>query len=250
MSSRVRVFAVCLCGIAAVTGTAYGQSLTARSSTLNYNYVYGAGGDTHVGGDLVPDTTLLLSDIEGTGFSGSTSGVLPGAQPYSAGVFTRLDQEYGVSGSVALFQSINASASTHVSAGASGLGSAVMYASNPGNELVLNFTVASPVDYHLSGVITLPAPSAFSFVALQFFDGIVWQNGIFNSIFLPGGQGAFDVSGILAPGQYRINSAIALNAGAGNDWTGSYQYQLVVPEPASLGILALGALALRRRRRV
>ena len=248
MATRAYWILLAMGGLTAAADTAHGQTLTARSSTLNHNYVYGAGGDTHVGGDLLPDTALLLSDVEGTGFSGSTSGVLPGNQPYSAGVFSDLDQEYSVSGSVALFHSISASASTHVIAGTTGLGSALMHASNPGNELILNFTVANPVDYRLSGAITLPGASAFSFVALQFFDGIVWQNGIFNSIFLPGGQGVFDVSGTLAPGSYRNNSAIALNAGAGAAHTGTYQYQLTVPEPASLSLFALGWLALRRRR--
>ncbi len=64
----------------------------------------------------------------------------------------------------------------------------------------------------------------------------------------PGGQGAFDVSGSLAPGLYRINSAIALSAGPEEDSIGTYPYQFAVPEPASLSIFAPGLLSLWRRR--
>ncbi len=91
MNSRIWRPALRLGVLAAVAGAAdvEGQTLTACSSTLNYNYVYGAGADSHAGADLVPDASLLLSDVEGTGFSGSTSGVLTNGQPYSAGTPSR-----------------------------------------------------------------------------------------------------------------------------------------------------------------
>lgn len=231
-------------GVASLSG----QTLTSRSSTLNYNYVFGAGADAHVDANSVVAPALALSDTQSTGFTDSTSGVLPNGQPYSAGVFSDLAQEYAASGSIGLFQSISASATTHVGASATGAGLAYMYSANPGNELILNFTVDEAVDFHLTGSITHPAPGAFSFVALQFFDGIVWSNGIFNSIFLPGGQGAFDVAGTLAPGLYRLNSALALNAAVGQDLSATYAYQLTTPEPGSLGLLLLAALATRRGR--
>ncbi|MBI5762747.1 MAG: PEP-CTERM sorting domain-containing protein [Planctomycetes bacterium] len=235
--------------LAAFTGSTYGQSLTSRTSLVNYNYVYGAGGDSHVGSDSIPDVSLVLSDIEGTGFTGSTSGVLPGGQPYGAGVFADINHEFAITGSIGLFQSISASAFTHVSATATGLGSSVMNASNPGNELILTFTVADPVNFHLAGSITLPVGGAVSsLVALQYWDGIVWQNGIFNSLFLPGSQGAFDVNGSLAPGLYRMNSAISLHAGGNEDFTGTFNYQLTIPEPATAFLLAAGVFAIGCRR--
>lgn len=235
--------------LSTLVASAHAQTLTGRSSTLNYDYVYGAGGDTHADGDLVADNALLAGDIEGAGFSGWTSGVLPNGQAYYAGVFSDLDLQYTVNGPLALFQSIHAGATSAVAASTSGAGSAVMLASNPGNGLILNFTIDNPTTFRLTGSISHPNPMAFSFVALQYFDGIVWQNGIFNSsIHLPGGVGPFDISGTLAPGLYRMNSALALNAQPNQQLAAAYSYQLTVPEPATLSIMLLGLLVAARRR--
>jgi hypothetical protein len=249
MRSCVHGTTVALGLLAVSAAAAHAQTLTSRLSTLNYNYVFGAGADTHTDTITITDPALQLSDTKSTSFSDATSGVLPGGQPYSAGVLTSLQHEYGVAGLLSQFQAITASASSRASAATSGLGSALLVASNPGNEIIFDFTVAQPVDYHLTGSITLPAASAFSFVALQRFDGIVWQNSPFNSIFLPNGQGGFDVSGTLQPGSYRVRSALALNAHPGDDFTASYNYQLTVPEPGVMALLGLGVTSLVRRNR-
>lgn len=226
MKSRTCLFAFSAAIIAIVSGPAHGQILTSRSSTLKYNYVYGAGPDGHVGSDLIVDTELLVSDIESTGFSGSTSGSLPGdpPSPYSAGVSVDLLHDYAIGGPLTAFHSITASASTQVSAAASGVGSATMHADNPGNEILFNFTVDSPRDYHLFGNLVHPAPNAFSYIALQRFNGFNWVY-VFWSAFLPNGQGSFDLTGTLSPGEYRINSALSLAAGANESWTATYQYE-------------------------
>jgi hypothetical protein len=171
-------------------------------------------------------------------------------RPYSAGVLVDLDHEYAISGSLSQFFSIAASGASHVVAASTGRGTALMNSSSPGNGLILEFTISDPTPFHLTGAISHPNPMAFSLVALQEWDGIVWQNGIFTSyIHLPGGTGSFDVSGRLSPGLYRMNSALALNAFGNEDYSASYGYQLSVPEPASSGLLWLGALLVRRRGR-
>lgn len=247
MNWRHLVVASCLGALAA---SVCGQTLMSRGSTLNYNYVFGAGGDIHVGDDTATDAALLPGDVEGIGFSDSTSGVLPNGLGYSAAVFSDLDLEYSVAGPISGFHSIVAGATSHVVASTTGAGTAAMFSSNPGNGLILTFTVSDPTPFHLTGWISHPNPMAFSFVALQYFDGIVWQNGVFNSIFLPGGQGAFDVAGTLAPGLYRMNSALSLNVNTNQDLSAAYSYQLSVPEPGSLGTLLIGAaLATWRMRR-
>ncbi|MEK6700872.1 MAG: hypothetical protein AABZ53_01290 [Planctomycetota bacterium] len=208
--------------------SALAQTLTARSSQLNFNYVYGAGGDTHVGGDLRQFTNLTAFDSDSMTFTGSTSGVLPGDQPYSAGVDGTIEYGYLITGPLHEIRTIRAQASTQVSAATSGLGSALFHASNPGNEIVLSFTVQTAIPYQLSGSITLPNASAFSYVALQRFNGFAWDYQ-FYSAFLPGGQGPFDVTGTLIPGDYRLRSILSINAGANEFVQGAYDYRLDVP---------------------
>ena len=219
--------ALTACLSIALAGSARAQTLVSRESTLNYNYVYGAGGDSHTGNNTVPDTTLLASDTEQTGDSGATSGTLPGdpPRPYSAGVSCDLEHEYAVAGPLTSFRSITATGSTLVTAASSGFGTAQMIAANPGNSLTLYFNLSAPIYYSLNGVITLDEAGFASGVALQRFDGIVWAQ-VFNSIFLPGGQGAFSSSGTLNPGQYRISSSIALDAFGNENKTGTYNYTL------------------------
>ncbi|MBL8765350.1 MAG: hypothetical protein JNM07_13895 [Phycisphaerae bacterium] len=208
------------------------QVLTARQSTLNYNYVFGGGADSHTGGEFRDRLTPLASDSDEMSFADSTSGALPGGQPYSAGATAHLSHGYAVAGAPGEIQSISVHASTEVVAAVTGAGSAVMHAVNPGNQIVLSFTVGRAVAYRLSGAITLPGPSPFSGVALQRFNGFNWES-IFDSVFIPGGQGPFDLSGTLATGQYRIRSEINLSAGANEAWAASYDYLLDVPGPGS-----------------
>lgn len=225
------------------------QSLSSRSSSSSYAYVFGAGGDSHVDNQLKTDFAPLASDQEFIEYAGSTSGVLPNGQPYTAGVDGRTEHEYAIGGPLNAFTSIAASGKSRVATAISGAGVAQMFVNNPGNELLLTFEIAAPTDYQLTGSIDLPGPSAFSFVALQFFDGIVWQNGIFNSIFLPGGEGDFQKSGTLAPGLYRMYSQLSLGAFGNESASASYNYNLTIPSPAGIMPLVLGALATGRRKR-
>lgn len=240
-----------LVALASVSSFSIAQTLTGRQSTLAYNYVYGAGGDTHTGGDNDIFTTLNNGDTHTNGFTGATSGTLGGNQPYAANVFSELNQQYTVSGTLPNFTGISASASTHVLAQASGLGGALMNSSTPGNELRFNFTLADTQQYSINGNVTVPVSEAgfASHVSLQKWDGITWQY-VFTSIFLPGSQGNFSSSGNLTAGDYRVVSAIALNAFAGEDWTGTYNYDLqVVPEPVTMLAVAPALMFLARKKR-
>jgi hypothetical protein len=227
MKHRISLYLFSLAVITVFGGPASGQTVTSRVSTLNYNYVYGGGADSHVGGDNIVDTALLANDTEGTGFTGSDSDVIPGdpPQPWGASVFVDLDHEYAIGGPLTSFHSITAGASTQVAAAASGLGTAEIHAQNPGNEILFSFTLDSSRDYHLVGNLVHPAPGAFSYVAIQWFNGFNWQY-IFWSAFLPNGQGPFDIIGTLNPGEYRLQSTLALGAGGNESSTATYQYEL------------------------
>jgi len=231
------------------SASAEAQSLTSRKSGVSYTYVYGAGGDSHSDSVSIPDNLPVASDNESIEYKGSTSGVLPNGQPYFAGVDGIAQHEFSITGPLNGFSSISASGSTSVSTVATGAGVAQLIMSNPGNELVLEFNIAAPTDYQLSGSIDLPGPSAFSLVALQYFDGIVWQNSPFNSIFLPGGEGSFDKSGTLGPGLYRVYSVLSLDAFGNETFTASYNYRLTVPTPAGALPMIFGLAGLSRRKR-
>lgn len=221
---RVGVRLALIVGVVGLSAAAtYGQVLTARSSTLNYNYVFGAGADSHTGNDNIPDTNLLASDMEAMGFADSTSGVLPGGTPYSAGAACDLAHEYAISGAFPIIRSIHASGSTQVDTSISGAGIANMNSSNPGNRLLFNFDLAAPLRYRLTGSITLTQPSSASYVAMQRFDGITWAQ-VHNTLFLPGGQGALNYGGTLTPGSYRIDAALGVSAFGSASNTGTYQY--------------------------
>jgi hypothetical protein len=221
--------------VALSSQVALGQTLTARSSSLNYAYVYGAGGDSHVGNDTVGDTLLLLSDAEHAEYDGGTSGVLPGdpPHPYSAAAGIDLDHQYVITEELGEMRSIIASGSSVPVTTVSGAGISQMNSGNPGNQLMFSFTVASPVLCHLSGSLDLPAPTAFSGIVLQRFNGIFWESW-FNTISLPGTEGPFDVLLSLIPGDYRIIATLGVSAQNGVDETANYQFTVVFEKKADM----------------
>jgi len=225
------------------------QTITAHQTTLNYNYVFGAGGDSNVGDDEVIDTNLAFTDSEHLEYSGFTSGTLPGGTPYTAGVDTELDTSYLITGSLSSFEEISVEGRSWGRATGTGAGIGLMISANPGNQTIFNFSVAGSMDYRLQGQISGDEVGVGHLVALQRWDGIVWQQ-VFTSWSLPGLQGSFDVNGTLNAGDYRMLSHIAFKADTNETWNNSYNYTLTaVPEP----ITALGLLPalwfMRRRRR-
>lgn len=227
MKLRFNAF-ILLCGVALFyVQTASAQTLTQRSSRLTYNYVYGAGGDSHVDNELLEDFTLLLSDNEQIGYTGETAGELPGKppSPYTAGVSGTIEHEYSITGSIDAIESITASGSSEVNTAYTGAGIANMSSVNPGNEIIFYFTIDSLVQYHLVGSLDLPGPTAFSGVYFQYFDSVTWQT-VYSTIVLPGTEGPFDVTGTLYPGEYRIISVVGVDAYGNETETANFQYTL------------------------
>ncbi|HLO96949.1 MAG TPA: hypothetical protein VK171_00025 [Fimbriimonas sp.] len=244
-----KVTFICALGFV-LAGFSQAQMLTSRTSTQTYTYVYGAGGDSHTDNFSEVDTTLVNSDGMFNDFNGSTSGVLPGGTPYSTEVWVDLAQAYSITGPLSSFESIIVESNSSAQA-ANFNGTSQMMTTNPGNGLIFEFTVSSPLDYRFSGGIT-SSPSevgAGNFIALQRWDGIVWQQ-VHNSLFLPGQQGSFDYNGTLSSGQYRLTSANALVAFDNEAVTSVYSYEFqAVPEPLTMLALAPGLAYLARKRK-
>lgn len=237
-----------------LASSSFGQTMTARSSVLSYQAVYGGGGEAYTPSDMQAWSDLLPGDDRSLTFNDARSGFInqDPNRPWSASVGLSMSQQYAITGPTGQFSRIVASGQTQVSASASGEGLANMIAANPGNALEFYFSIASSLPAQLTGAVALnPDGQTLSgSVALQRFDGIVWAN-IFNSLFLPGQEGAFDQALMLAPGQYRIIAGASGNAFAGvrpsqtNSW--SYDFQLI-PSPGTASLFAVGGLAMRRRR--
>ena len=196
----------------ALVASSGAQVLTSRFTRLNYNYVYGAGGDSHVGGDTYERNTLLASDTIPMSYQGSTFGSLPGEppSPYTAGVNCDLSYDYSVTGPLNNFTSINANHNTHVDSSATGVGVALMNSTNPGNATTLEFTMARPTRYSLAGQCVGSDPYSAE-VTLRHFDGFsyaLWDT----TIFLPSGLGLFNFTRTMPAGPYRLYSATGLNS--------------------------------------
>lgn len=241
--------------LGALGASAHGQSLTSRFSQQNFNSTYGGGSSVFTPSGNVTDTALVSSDSEFQQFSDSKNGFInnDSARPWSASIALEQTHNYTVSGQLSSFSSISASGQTFVAAAAGGEGLATIFSSNPGNTLELYFSVGTAIPARLRGNVDLNpnGQNLAAFVALQKFDGIVWQN-TFNSLFLPGQEGAFDNNYTLTAGSYRIVGLSGGNAFAGvrPSQTNTWNYTLaVVPEPGSMVALGLGLTVLLRRKK-
>lgn len=179
---------------------------------MNYNFVYGAGGDTHTGGDLFEQFDLVSTDADGLEHTGSTSGTLPGEppSPYTAGVNCDLDQSFTITGPLNNFTNITTTNFTHVDSAASGVGVALMNSTNPGNLIQFEFSTQRARRYALLGTVTgsVNYPGE---VTLRRWDGVTWQI-VHTSIFLANGLGILNGGGTIPPGQYRLISATGINS--------------------------------------
>jgi len=244
-------------GLAAVPSVE-AQSLNSRLSQVEYTTVYGAAEDTFTSSglqsslDVDPAGSLLQS------FADSKAGLVlddPG-RPWSASVAVLNGHEFSITGSIAEFSRIQASGSSEVAVAATGEGSALMIVPAVGNRLEFQFNLGSTVFANLSGNVSLAAGFGYlsGSVILQRFDGFIFAT-IFNTLSLPGEQGAFNLDLELAAGEYRLiadSNATAFAFAGGPpaaSVSNSWSYDLViVPAPASALVLAAGGLLRRRRR--
>jgi hypothetical protein len=133
------------------------------------------------------------------------------------------------------------------------VGSAQALATNPGNELIFEFTLNASQALTFEGFLSQPLGfnPATSFISLQQFDGNVFQN-VFTTNSLPGSQGSFLFDQTVSAGSWRILSQLSMSGSANfGPATAEFQFALsAVPEPhlgLCSGLLLLAAMSLRRR---
>jgi hypothetical protein len=228
--------------------------LVQRDSHLNFNYIFGGGSTVFQDNRTLNPTALVSSDSLSLGHTQTEHGTVP-AGPWTAGIDVALNQDFLISGPLNRFHRVQATATSRGETVAEGFGVSGLFATNPGNRLFLNFDLHQSEEYRLAGQLAFTGvASAQTVVALQRWDGVVWQN-VRTTIGLPNSQGAFDWSGSLVAGEYRLLSGLNLSlSGDGQSSSRSYQYdfQLTsVPEPSAAVLVAcalLGASVVRRRR--
>lgn len=224
-------------------------NVTSRLTTQRYIYTHGGDGDVHDGDVTNSTSALLVTDAMHSTFSDSTSGTFAG-HSWDTSVSANIFQTYAMTGVASNASRIVNTSTTSLGSTAGGdIGTAGIQSNNPGNEIVFYFTPLATRDYHLTGSV-VGGSTAFSYVGLQKFNGFTWDY-LFASFFIPGTDVAWDVVGSLESGStYRIFSALNDGVGGNQSHGKSLGYDLtVVPEPATLSLLALGGLAMIRRRR-
>jgi hypothetical protein len=175
-----------------------------------------------------------------------SSGTFTPASPFAPFSASNFAFEAGA-GQISSVDSQGASGSGHAYAGID----ALYYGSSGRSTFDIGFTVTTPTSYDLSGNLEIEAVSFFvasltlyqGATALQSFTAD-WSDE----------QVSFDVSGVLAPGSYRLVAEATAGPGdygVDQGYTGaSYDFVFVVPEPATALLVTLGllSLALRARR--
>lgn len=191
------------------------QTLTSRASHMNYNYVYGAGADSHTGSDVFDQGDLLATDMDELHYEGSTSGSLPGnpGTPYTAGVDIDLYQSYYTIGPLNNLSTITSTNTTNLLANATGAGVSAAYSTTSGNSHQFEFTLARPRRYSLNGTVSSSVNYGGE-VTLRRWDGFTWT--IWDtSLFGPGGLGPFGFNRTMLSGTYRFYTAAGINSTGG-----------------------------------
>lgn len=190
-------------------------SISSRSSTVSYNYVYGFGADTHSGSDTLTKTALVANDQILIPMQGSTSGTWAGTFDYAASVQGTMQNSYSVYGPATNQTRIRLTGTNVLSAAASGFGLATLSARNPGNEQTVFFTVGTGLSYRLLGNVAF-TPGGDGYLALERWDGFTWQK-LWYSWLLPGLQGPFNILGSTGAGSYKLIASSSASADTNPD---------------------------------
>ena len=120
---------------------------------------------------------------------------------------------------------------------------------NPGNQTLVTFDVASEVDAKLRGNISILGTDGSAELALQKWDGLVWQPVYTTTPLTSSLSNSILWEGTLTAGAYRMLSQGSIS-NFGTERTsvsGFYSLDTAVPEPCTIAALAIGGLLLSRR---
>lgn len=228
------------------------QSITSRSTFMEYDAFYGGGPDTWDPYESITKSDVVLTDSSVLQFADTRAGSFP--IEWTAGVSVDMTQSHTITGSLAAFETISASMQNTNTTFATGIGVAGI----PGvSEQVIGFAISQPTNYRFEGSILFNNGGNIrrSIVELQYEFTFGWAN-IFSTAGPDlGPDASFSYDGLLEPGNYRIRNFAELQRDYNFTFVANNEYTLTnldaVPEPASmLGLGAgLAALAARRRRR-
>lgn len=250
---------VAVCATAWAAPSTAAVALAGRSSTLQAQYLLGAGSDGESGGGTDSETSTEDRPALQIDGSADKSGLVNG-QPWSAMVSFSAGHQFLVDDSSGSLARITSVGSSHSFATASGPATAFVSVPSSGNRLELQFTVDAPTSYSLLATVFASGTSAQDVSAtlnLQVAWGTRWlPMQIIDASF---GSDPTLRTGELGPGLYRMLATAGTESifPAQPSASASWQYDLVfapVPEPATLWLWAGGAIALagrvRRRNRL
>lgn len=243
-----RGFLFCLAAFPVVASAQL--NVTARESQLNYSYLMGNGGSVLSDANSVTFTDLV-----------STAEHLIDISPYSQGVdglgnlWSASAWIYNGSGLVidGPFSSATGISSGFTTSITTQEDNALVMANaiNPGNRTLVMFDVVDPVTVSLLASVENTGFDASAEIALQKWDGVVWQPvyttttisspGIFSNLW----------EETLSTGSYRMLSQ-AYVSNFGEEFSrsnGFYLLKTAVPEPGTMALLAVGGLMILRRRK-
>lgn len=207
--------------------------LQERQSTLNVFYNYGSTFETYPGSNSVNSSSFAEDHISINGLDMNSGFTDVGF--WSGGVQYDLNQQFIIQS-----DGFFGAGDTQLNSFVSGDMFANIDSNDPGNEQIIRFQNTLGTIYNFAGAATYS-----STVRLERHVGSDWEN-VYTS---PVNDG-FSVSGFLGIGEYRIIGKGVASASGQVSQGAAWSYNFTtVPEPSSMAALAVGGLALFRRRR-